>query len=94
MPKRTWLSIGVLRPFSRVRVKRPGGIRYNAETGKSPMKHLVYFSDLTHTGLGINAHTYPLGLGSVAAYAGHELGDDISVKLFKFPDQLDAVLHE
>lgn len=52
----------------------------------------ILFSDLTHTGVGINADVFPLGLGFVAAYACQELKDRIEVELFKFPDHLNAAI--
>jgi len=54
----------------------------------------IYFCDLTHTGLGINAHTFPLGLGTVASYFIKEMDGSANCKLFKFPDDLNDALKE
>ena len=56
------------------------------------MKHKVYFADLTHTGLGINANVFPLGVGLVAGYAAQELNGDIEVSIYKYPEELDQAL--
>lgn len=52
----------------------------------------VWFADLTHTGVGINADVFPLGVGLVAAYAQQQLRDQIDISLFKFPSDLDRAL--
>ena len=56
------------------------------------MKYTNYFTDLTHTGGGVNSHTFPLGVGNVAAYASKYLSDQLTVDLFKFPEDLNAAL--
>jgi len=48
--------------------------------------------DLTHTGLGINANTFPLGLGSVASYLLKMFKGKLECKLFKFPNKLNDAL--
>ncbi len=52
----------------------------------------ITFADLTHTGQVVAANTFPLGSGMVVAYAKKELGDDIDVEIFKYPDDLAARL--
>ena len=52
----------------------------------------ISFADLTHTGQGIHANVFPLGLAMVAAYAEQELGDDIEVELFRYPDDFNTYL--
>jgi len=52
----------------------------------------VYFADLTHTAQGIMSKIFPIGTATVAAYARQELGEEIGVKLFKFPEELDKAL--
>ncbi len=58
------------------------------------MPHSLYFADLTHTGCGIHARTFPLGIGSVAAYAAAMLQDAIDCRIFKFPETLAVALEE
>ena len=58
------------------------------------MKTKIYLADLTHTGNGIIALTFPLGTSLVAAYANQELGDRFDFKLFKFPEQLSQSIYE
>ena len=54
----------------------------------------IFFADLTHMGFGINANMFPLGIGMVAAYAKSRY-PDMRLRLFKFPDELNAALeHE
>jgi radical SAM superfamily enzyme YgiQ (UPF0313 family) len=52
----------------------------------------ITFADLTHTGQVVAANTFPLGSGMVVAYAKKELGDDIDIEIFKYPDDLAARL--
>lgn len=52
----------------------------------------VYFADLTHCGTVTNADTFPYGVGCIAAYAKRLFGDQVSVELFKLPNELDAAL--
>ncbi len=59
---------------------------------KSDPKILAYFADLTHTAEGINAKTFPLGIGCVVAYAQQEIGDFLATELFKLPKDLDEAL--
>ena len=54
----------------------------------------IYFCDLTHTGIGINANTFPLGLGTVASYLIKEMNGSVKCKLFKFPDELNDALKQ
>ena len=54
----------------------------------------IYFADLTHTAQGISAPTFPLGVSYVAAYVKEQLNDQVSVKLFKFPKELDSAIAE
>lgn len=54
------------------------------------MPTTITFADLTHTGQVVAANTFPLGSGMVVAYAKKELGDDIDIEIFKYPDDLAA----
>jgi len=59
------------------------------------MKYKLYFADITHTGIGINANTFPYGIGMVAAYALSKLKELIDVKIFKFPETFSyKLLHD
>jgi radical SAM superfamily enzyme YgiQ (UPF0313 family) len=57
------------------------------------MQTKVFLADLTHTGCGISARTFPLGIGCIATFAKQELGDQFSYELFKFPTTLNARLN-
>ena len=46
----------------------------------------ISFADLTHMGQVVAANTFPLGSTMVASYAKQELGDEIDVEVFKYPD--------
>jgi radical SAM superfamily enzyme YgiQ (UPF0313 family) len=60
-----------------------------------PMKKkLIYLADLTHTGQIVSANVHPLGIGLIAAYALQELGDNVEIELFKYPDDLGRALDE
>ena len=52
----------------------------------------IYFADLTHTGVTINADTFPLGIGLVAACTISELKEAEDVSIFKFPEDLNNAL--
>ncbi len=54
--------------------------------GTFPVKVKISFADLTHTGQVIAANTFPLGSTMVASYAKKELGDEIDIEIFKYPD--------
>ena len=56
--------------------------------------HMVkaYFADLSHTAQGVMSKIFPIGVASVAAYACQELGEQLEVELFKFPEDLDNAL--
>lgn len=51
-------------------------------------KHRVLLADLTHTGSGISANTFPLGTAFVASYAQEVLGGTFDFQLHKFPQEL------
>jgi len=52
----------------------------------------MVFADLTHTGMGINADTFPFGVGLIAAYAKQELGNLADISIHKFPAELNEEL--
>jgi radical SAM superfamily enzyme YgiQ (UPF0313 family) len=52
----------------------------------------ISFADLTHTGQTVQANVFPLGISMVAAYAKQELGDEIDVEMFRYPDDLNTYL--
>jgi radical SAM superfamily enzyme YgiQ (UPF0313 family) len=52
----------------------------------------ISFADLTHTGQVVAANTFPLGSGMVVAYAKEQLGDEIDIEIFKYPNDLAAYL--
>lgn len=52
----------------------------------------ISFADLTHTGQVVAANTFPLGSGMVVAYAKSQLGNEIDIEIFKYPDDLAAFL--
>lgn len=54
----------------------------------------ISFADLTHVGDVVDANYTPLSVGYIAAYAKEHLGDDIDVKLFKYPAELARYLDQ
>ncbi|MBN2210040.1 MAG: radical SAM protein [Sedimentisphaerales bacterium] len=54
----------------------------------------VYLADLTHTGVGVNSSSFPLGIGVVAAYAQQHFGNRWRGELFKFPEDLNNALSQ
>lgn len=58
------------------------------------MTRRIYFADLTHTGQVVAANTFPFGVALVAARTQAELGDQVSVEVFKYPEDLARALAE
>ena len=58
------------------------------------MKLKIYLADLTHTGLGTATEAFPLNIGVVASYCLKNFKDDVDVKLFKFPEELQKAIDE
>ena len=54
----------------------------------------VSFADLTHTGQVVAANTFPLGITFVGSFARQELGDEIDLELFKYPDDFADYLDD
>ncbi len=52
----------------------------------------AYFADLSHTAQGVMSKIFPIGVATVAAYARQELGDQLELKLFKLPEELNKAL--
>ena len=52
----------------------------------------ISFCDLTHTGQTVCANTFPLGAAMVAAYAKQELGEQIEIEIFKYPEDFSSYL--
>ena len=52
------------------------------------MNKKVYCADLTHTGNGTMALTFPLGASYVVSYAKKILGKEFDFKLFKYQNHL------
>ncbi len=56
-------------------------------------KTKIYLCDLTHTGVKIATDTFPLGVGFIASYAKKRFGDNVDIKIFKYPELLNAALN-
>ena len=52
----------------------------------------ISFADLTHTGQTVQANVFPLGISMVAAYTKQELGDEVDVEVFRYPDDFNTYL--
>ena len=52
----------------------------------------ISLADLTHTGQVVAANTFPLGITFVGGYALQELGAEIDLELFKYPDDFALYL--
>jgi radical SAM superfamily enzyme YgiQ (UPF0313 family) len=59
---------------------------------EQPVTIKISFADLTHTGQIVAANTIPLGVAMVAAYSKQELGDEIDMEVFRYPEELSAYL--
>lgn len=70
------------------------GVRGTGQGAAVNQRKEIYFADLTHTAQGISAPTFPLGVSYVAAYVKEQLKDQVSVQLFKFPEDLDSAIIE
>lgn len=52
----------------------------------------IYLCDLTYTQQTISSDVMPAAVGCIATYAERELGDRVSVEIFKFPETLIEAL--
>lgn len=59
---------------------------------KKPL--LIYLADLVHNYVAADIWVAPLNVASIAAYLQKEMGCDVVVELFKFPDDLIARCEE
>lgn len=57
-------------------------------------KTTIFLCDLVHTHLGAGTYMFPLNIGFIAAYALKHFGEDVEIRLFKYPDRLLASLKE
>ena len=48
----------------------------------------IFLADLTHTYKSITNPIMPYGVGLISSYAKKHLGDQIEIKLFKYPEKL------
>jgi len=55
-------------------------------------KKVVYFADLTHQGLVLSSNVFPLAIGLVGAYLKNLRSEQVSIDLFKYPDDLSLAL--
>ena len=58
------------------------------------MKLRIYLADLTHTGLMTATEAFPLNVGLIASYCKKNFGNDVDIKLFKFPEDLKEAIDE
>ena len=58
------------------------------------MKLKIYLADLTHTGLGTATEAFPLNVGVIASYCLKHFKNDLDIKLFKFPEELQNAIDE
>jgi len=59
------------------------------------MNRNVYNADLTHTGNGTMALTFPLGNSYIVSYAKKKLGNDFNFRIFKYTNLLyQAILED
>ncbi len=54
----------------------------------------ISFADLTHTGQVVAANTFPLGITFVGGFARQELGNNVEIELFKYPDDFAEYLDQ
>jgi len=57
-------------------------------------KTTLFLCDLVHNHLGAGTFMFPLNIGFIAAYVLKHFGEDVEVRLFKYPDRLIAALKE
>ena len=55
-------------------------------------KITVYLVDFTHTGQLVASNVHPYGIGLIAAYMKEYLNDNLTIELFKYPDDLAAAV--
>jgi radical SAM superfamily enzyme YgiQ (UPF0313 family) len=52
----------------------------------------VYLADLTHTYIALANGAFPLGASYIASFVKKKLGDDVDLRLFKYPSDLEEKL--
>lgn len=58
-------------------------------------KYVIYLADLVHNYASKGPHTFPINAGYIASYAKKIYGDNLNVKIFKFPmDLINAIKTE
>ncbi|WP_169543606.1 B12-binding domain-containing radical SAM protein [Sneathiella aquimaris] len=55
-------------------------------------KAKIYLADLTHNGLVLSSNVFPLSIGLVGAYLLDRKPDEVSLELFKYPEDLSQAL--
>ncbi|MFT6556956.1 B12-binding domain-containing radical SAM protein [Sneathiella sp.] len=55
-------------------------------------KAKIYLADLTHNGLVLSSNVFPLSIGLVGAYLLDKKPDEVSLELFKYPEDLSQAL--
>ena len=55
---------------------------------KSSLKMKIWLTDLTYTQQTISSDIIPAGIGMIAEYLEKEIKSNISIKLFKYPEDL------
>lgn len=54
----------------------------------------IYLADLTHVGNGVATEAFPLNIGLISTYAAKRLGKDVTIRLFKYPADLQEALNQ
>lgn len=52
----------------------------------------IFLADLTHTGNGLATEGFPLNIGLIASFARKRFGNDVDIRLFKYPEKLNEAL--
>lgn len=53
---------------------------------------VIYLADLVHNHIGKGPFMFPINLGYISSYTNTKFGDNVEIKIFKFPaDLLDAI---
>ena len=59
-------------------------------SGKKRLR--IFLADLTHTGTRVATESFPLNVGYLASYLKMKFGEQVDIRLFKYPDKLHEAL--
>ena len=54
----------------------------------------IYLADLTYATISLATDSFPLNIGFVSAYCKKKFGNNVDIKLFKYPNDLEKAIRD